>query len=83
MGTDHIRISEEAKARLEARKRPGESFTDVVMRLTDRDDAVERFVGAYDDVDLAGGVADVRERMDRDFRTREAESEDEAGSERA
>lgn len=68
MATDHIRISEEAKARLEARKRTGESFTDVVMRLTDRDDAVERFVGKYADVDLAAGVEDVKDRMDRNFR---------------
>ncbi|PSQ65446.1 MAG: hypothetical protein BRD24_07090 [Halobacteriales archaeon SW_9_67_24] len=68
MPTDVIRISDEAKERLEARKREHESFTDVVLRLTDRDDDVERFVGKYADVDLAAGVEAVKERADRDFR---------------
>lgn len=68
MATDHIRISDEAKQRLESRKREGESFTDVIMRLTDRDDDVERFIGKYEDVDLAAGVENVKDRMDRDFR---------------
>lgn len=68
MSTDVIRISDEAKARLEARKRDGESFTDVVLRLTDRDDDVSRFIGKYDDVDLAAGVEAVKDRADRDFR---------------
>jgi|AntDeeMetagen681_2_1112603.scaffolds.fasta_scaffold20197_2 predicted CopG family antitoxin len=67
MATDVIRISNEAKARLEARKREHESFTDVVLRLTDRNDDVERFVGKYADVDLAAGVEAVKERADRDF----------------
>jgi predicted CopG family antitoxin len=68
MPTDVIRISDEAKERLEARKREHESFTDVVLRLTDRDDDVERFVGKYADVDLAAGVEAVKKRADRDFR---------------
>lgn len=68
MATDHIRISKEAKARLESRKRNDESFTDVIMRLTDRDADVERFAGAYADVDLVGGVDRVKERMDDSFR---------------
>lgn len=68
MATDHIRISVEAKRRLESRKREDESYTDVIMRLTDRNDDAERFVGKYDDVDLAAGVENVKDRMDRDFR---------------
>lgn len=68
MATDHIRISAEAKERLEARKREGESFTDVIMRLTDRDADVRRFIGKYDDVDWEAGVENVKERMDEDFR---------------
>lgn len=63
--TTHIRISEEAKARLEAHKREGESFTDVVLRLTEPDGDPTEFVGKYDD--LGAGVEAVRERMDRDF----------------
>ena len=68
MATDHIRVSAEAKERLEARKREGESFTDVIMRLTDRDADVRRFIGKYDDVDWEAGVKNVKERMDEDFR---------------
>ena len=68
MPTDVIRISDEAKERLEARKRDDESFTDVVLRLTDRDDDVSRFIGKYADVDLAAGVEAVKDRADRDFR---------------
>lgn len=70
MPRDVIRISEEAKERLEARKRPDESFTDVIIRLTDRNPDVERFVGKYADVDLAAGVETVEERLDRDARER-------------
>jgi predicted CopG family antitoxin len=68
VATDHIRISDEAKDRLEARKREGESYTDVIMRLTDRDADVRRFIGKYDNVDLEAGVENVRNRMDCDFR---------------
>lgn len=68
MATDVVRISEEAKERLEARKRPNESFTDVIMRLTDRNADVERFIGKYADVDLEAGVENAKDRMDRDVR---------------
>lgn len=68
MATDHIRISDEAKERLEARKREGESFTDVIIRITDRDADVRRFIGKYENVDLETGVENMKERMDRDFR---------------
>lgn len=52
MGTGVIRISVVAKDRLKARKRADESFTDVIMRLTDRPVDVERFMGKYASVDL-------------------------------
>lgn len=68
MPTDVIRISDEAKERLEARKRDDESFTDVVLRLIDRDDDVNRFIGKYDDIALAAGVEAVKDRADRDFK---------------
>lgn len=68
MATDVIRISEEAKERLEARKRPDESFTDVIIRLTDRNADVERFIGKYASIDLSAGVENVSERFDRDLR---------------
>lgn len=62
MGTSQIRVSEEAKARLEAMKREGESYADVVERLLEeRDDADWR--------DAAGLWSDdkadyVREQLD-------------------
>lgn len=68
MATTHIRISNEAKERLEARKRPEESYTDVILRLTERDDEVRRFIGKYADVDLEAGIERVKERTDRDTR---------------
>lgn len=75
MPTDVIRISEEAKDRLTARKREDESYTDVVLRLTDRDDDVDRFIGKYADVDLAAGVEAVKERADNDFRESREETD--------
>ena len=68
MATDVIRISKEAEERLEARKRENVRFTDVVIRLTDRDDDVDRFIGKYVDIDLGAGVEAVDERADRDLR---------------
>lgn len=73
MATDVIRISTEAKERLEARKRPDESFTDVIIRLTDRKADVERFIGKYGDVDLEAGVANVAERFDRDVQEKRSD----------
>ena len=37
MGSTSIRVSEEAKARLDRYKREGESYEDVIMRLTEGD----------------------------------------------
>lgn len=37
MGTKNISLTEEAYERLKERKKPGESFTDAVLRLTSDD----------------------------------------------
>jgi predicted CopG family antitoxin len=37
MGDTSIRVSEEAKDRLDLHKREGESYEDVILRLTERD----------------------------------------------
>lgn len=37
MGDTSIRLSEEAKQRLDVHKRPDESYDDVIMRLTEDD----------------------------------------------
>lgn len=48
MGSKTISITEEAYYRLRARKRRGESFTDVVLRLTERRPLSE-FAGILDE----------------------------------
>lgn len=48
MGSKTISITEEAYHRLRARKRRGESFTDVVLRLTERRPLTE-FAGILDE----------------------------------
>lgn len=68
-------IFEEAKDRLAARKCEDESYTDVVLRLADRDDDVDRFIGKYADIDLAAGVEAVKERADDDFRESRGETD--------
>lgn len=51
MGTSQIRVSEEAKARLEAMKREGESYADVVERLLEEqaDSPLDDAIGILDD----------------------------------
>ncbi|MFC6716088.1 antitoxin VapB family protein [Natrialbaceae archaeon GCM10025810] len=48
MGTTTISLSDEAYERLKRRKRDGESFSDTVLRLTDRGDPLES-AGAFDE----------------------------------
>ncbi len=48
MGSKTISITEDAYHRLRARKRRGESFTDVVLRLTERRPLSE-FAGVLDE----------------------------------
>jgi predicted CopG family antitoxin len=51
MGVKTVSLSDEAYARLKSRKRPGESFSDVVNRLTSRR-RLSELVGALDDGDV-------------------------------
>lgn len=72
MATKTISLSEDAYERLRQLKRPGESFSDVVQRLTGREN-IQRFVGAIGEEmadDLRGTARDLRERLDRDARQR-------------
>jgi predicted CopG family antitoxin len=68
MGTKTISIKDDAYDRLKRHKRGDESFSDVVMRLTDRE---------KDPMEAAGTVpglgkerSEFRERFDRDLRER-------------
>ncbi len=48
MGTKTVSLADDAYERLKAHKRDGESFSDVVRRLTEGSD-LERFYGILDD----------------------------------
>ena len=63
MSDTSIRLSVEAKERLARHKRPGESFEDVIIRLTS-DDKWAGFGALSDaDGDLQAGMERVREEM--------------------
>lgn len=68
MGTKTIRVKEEVYERLRACKRPDESFSDLLDRLTDRDAQFERGFGALADVEFEDGLAELDERLDESFR---------------
>lgn len=63
MGDTSIRVSKEAKARLDLHKREGESYEDVILRLTERDKWAG--FGALADAETVtrDGMQHVRERM--------------------
>lgn len=68
MGTKTIRVREEVYERLKARKRPVESFSDLLDRLSDRDTQFEDGFGSMADVDFETGLEELDERLDRTFR---------------
>lgn len=68
MGTKTIRVREEVYESLKAHKRPDESFSDLLERLTDRADGFERGFGALADVDFESGLDELDDRMDEAFR---------------
>lgn len=67
MGTRTIRVREDVYERLKARKRPGESFSDLLDRLTDREADFEAGFGALADVDFDGALAELEDRFDEAF----------------
>lgn len=68
MGTKTIRVREDVYESLKACKRPDESFSDLLERLTDRKHSFERGFGAFADVDFESGLDDLDERLDDAFR---------------
>lgn len=71
MPTKSLTITEEAYERLKAQKREGESFTDAILRLTDRKDPMSGF-GAMAEVEGFREAAEAaREDYDAGVRTRE------------
>lgn len=71
MGTKSLTITDEAYERLKERKREGESFTDVINRLTGSDRDVMKGFGAMQDVEgFREAVAATRDELDEDLRAR-------------
>lgn len=70
MGDTSIRLSREAKQRLELHKREGESYDDVIRRLTSRNKWAG--FGIAEDVDREG-MRRLREQMNADMSDRIAE----------
>lgn len=70
MGTKSLTITEEAYERLKAQKREGESFTDTIIRITERGDPNESF-GMMAGVDgFREAVEGARDQFDEDVRAR-------------
>ena len=71
MTTKTITITEDAYDRLKAMKRADESFTDLLLRLTEDEDDVMGGFGAWADTGLGAAVDEAREELDEDFETRQ------------
>lgn len=72
MATKNISLREEVYERLRAHKREGESFSDVIERLTERESDVWAGYGTLRDVDgFREAVADGRKGFDEDYRDRQ------------
>jgi len=73
MGTKSLTVTEEAYEQLRAHKRPGESFTETILRLTGANRDVMRGFGAMAGVDgFRDGVESTRTTLDDDLRERAA-----------
>jgi predicted CopG family antitoxin len=73
MGDTSIRLSETAKSRLDLFKREGESYDDVILRLTSRDKWAGFGVASGDPERSREGLREIREEM-RDGMERDVES---------
>jgi predicted CopG family antitoxin len=83
MGTadKHVRVSEENYERLEARRRKGESFDDVVERLLADDRDLLAGFGAWEGTDQRETVEELHDRSKRDGTSRVEEIADRSSDE--
>lgn len=63
MGDTSIRVSEAAKQRLDLYKREGESYEEVIMRLTERDQWAGFGALADTDTETRAGLNRMREQL--------------------
>lgn len=73
MATKTITVTEEAYERLKAMKREGESFTEVLLRVTGGGRDVMKGFGAWSDSGLRAAVEDAETELDEDFERRQDE----------
>ncbi len=73
MAAKTLTVTEEAYERLKAHKRPGESFTDVVLRLAGDERDVTKGFGAWADEDIDAAVEETREELNADLAARQDE----------
>ena len=70
MATKTITVREEAYERLQAMKRDDDSFSDLLLRLTNAEEDVMAGFGALAGEDFADAVGEAREQLDEDFEDR-------------
>lgn len=63
MGSTSIRLSDKAKTRLDLFKREGESYEDVILRLTEQDKWAGFGALADSETDTRDGMARIRDEM--------------------
>ncbi len=73
MGTKTIRVSETAYERLAARKREGESFSDVIERLTDEQPDIYAGFGAWEGTDKGEHARKAAEELNEGIEATAAE----------
>lgn len=72
MASKSLSVREEAYRRLKSFKGEGESFSDVIMKVTDGEKDFKKGFGAWEDKENVEKVIEEgRERLDEDLRKRE------------
>jgi predicted CopG family antitoxin len=74
MPTRSLTIKEEAYRALKAKKKEGESFTDVILRLTENRGSARRLLEMMDEFhspELADNIEAVSKKFRKNFKTRD------------
>ncbi len=76
MPTRSLTIKEDAYQALKAKKKEGESFTDVILRLTENTGNARRLLEMMDEIhspELADGIEKASKEFRKNFKTRDTE----------